>query len=754
MNNKNVKPKRKNREKSFMHSANSKVFGLFFFLAFFFVIIVVKLFFINFVQGEELTKSALNQLTKSETVDADRGIIYDRNKKELVLNITKSNIYYNMDFNKENYTNVSDYERVVEEKTTEDAEKIAQVLGKETEEIKKLLTGERVVKIASNVSLEVASELKDLGLARLSIDDVVQRYYPYSTLASSVLGFVIDGVGQYGIESKYDSDLSGIAGKNISVKSNSLSQIPLTDEETYAPKEGMSVVLTVDESIQQFAEEAASSARIEHNAEKVSIIVQDTNTGEILAMVNSESYDLNNPKEPIGEYYIENWNDLTEEEQLEHWYSNWNNFCVNSQYEPGSTFKLITAAAALEEATTSLNSTYVCNGVYEIADRIITCTADARGQRTLEQAVAESCNIAFVQIGRDLGAERMLKYINAFGFGEKTGIDLPAEASGSIPSSASELTAVKLATVSYGHGIAVTPIQLINSVSAIVNGGYLNTPRIVSRLEDSSGNVIKSYETETKRRVISEETSNTMKYLMRKVVDEGTGRRAQIEGYQIGGKTGTANVVLENGLGYDPNNYISSFVGVAPLNDPKITVLVIVQKPQGEIFGSTVAVPAGRDVIAKSLDYLGIEPTEKITTNEDAELVLVPDVKNYLLADAGKTLVDLGLQFNVSTQTVSDSAVIIGQSPKAGSYVEAGTIIDLNINNNDTNEKIMPDLYGKSKEDAETILKSLNINYNIDGSGSVISQSISAGDSINEESSIKIGMSITDSNEIDLDIED
>ncbi|RVU54780.1 penicillin-binding transpeptidase domain-containing protein [Anaerosphaera multitolerans] len=738
------KPKRKNsvKKKNFLNIANSKVFIIFFLLAFLFALIIIKLFMINFVEGEELTRQALNQLSKSETVKADRGIIYDRNKKELAINVTKSNLYYDMTYDKNKYDN---NKNKFNEEVESDAKVIASVLEKDVEDVLKYMVGNKTVKIASNVTREKGNELRSLGMNRLSVEDVTKRLYPYDSLACHVIGFTNDeGTGQYGIESKYDEELSGIPGKNISLKSNAQNQIPLTDEESYAPKEGVYPVLTLDENIQQFAEDAALKSRLEHNAEMVSVIVQDTQTGEILAMANNEGYDLNNPKDPVGEENIQNWDNYSEEEKLEHWYKNWSNFCVNSQYEPGSTFKLITAAAALEEAKTDLEKTYLCNGVYtEIPSAPITCTSDNRGQRSLEQAMAESCNISFVRIGNDLGAENMLKYIKAFGFGERTGIDLPAEAKGEIPKDVKDITPVKLSRLSYGHAIAVTPIQLINSVSAIVNGGYLNTPRMVDRIEDSNGNVIEEFETERKRRVISEENSEIMKDLMRKVVEEGTGRRAKVEGYQVGGKTGTANAVLETG-GYDPNNYISSFVGVAPMNDPKVTVLVIVQKPKGEFFGSTVAVPAAQSVLKNTLEYLNIPKTEEVKV-EDEELIEVPNVSNLLLPEAGKTLVDLGLQFNVKSKNITDNAVVIGQKPAAGNYVKKESIVDLEISNNESKTKVMPSLYGVSEKDLQPILENLGIDYTIKGGGHVVSQSIYPGEKIDNDSFLTLEMSVDES---------
>ncbi len=356
--------------------------------------------------------------------------------------------------------------------------------------------------------------------------------------------------------------------------------------------------------------------------------------------------------------------------------------------------------------------------------------------------MAESCNISFVKIGQELGKEKFLEYLRSFGFGSRTGIDLPAEAKGTIPEGIEAISGVRLATMSYGHGVAVTPIQLINAVSAIAKGGNLNEPRVVDRFEDKNGNVIQKFKTTTLRKVISESTSDTMKKLMKKVVDDGTGKRAQIPGYQIGGKTGTANVVSKDGIGYEEDAYISSFVGVAPLNDPKITVLVIVEEPQGDFFASTVAVPAAKTVMEDVLKYMEIPKTEEVIEGESIGQVTVPNVRNLLLSDAGKAIVDLGLIFNTNSDNITDVSTVMRQNPSAGVTVEVGSIIDLYINENDTDKKIMPNLVGKKANDLESILKALNIKYNILGKGEVISQSIKPGSKFDENSVLELRMSI------------
>lgn len=450
MNYKNIKkePNRKiNPQNGFSKKlADQKIFYLLIFMALLFFLIILKLIQVNVIRGEDLTRQALNQLTKSEVLQAGRGKIYDRNKKELAINISRGTCYYNMNFGKEKYKNAAELNKFKKEVVKKDSQKIAKVLDLDPIELQAKLKGDKMIKIATGLSREKTLQLRDLNIPNLSVDDISSRLYPYNNMAANLIGFIDEeGQGQYGIESRYDEEITGIAGKNVSIKNNFMTRIPLTDEQNFAPKEGLCPVLSLDVSIQQFAEEAARKAKEEHSAEEVSIIVQDTKTSEILAMADSNSFDLNNPKEAIDEEQEKSWEDLTKEEQIDEWFKNWNNFCVSSQYEPGSTFKLITAAAALEEATTSPNKHYTCPGVIDVGIKI-TCTDKSPGDKTMTQAMAQSCNISLVKIGRELGAKKFYKYIKAFGFGSRTGIDLPAEASGSIPSSADDISLVKLAT--------------------------------------------------------------------------------------------------------------------------------------------------------------------------------------------------------------------------------------------------------------------------------------------------------------------
>ena len=750
--------KMKNGFKSKTNNANRFIFVFFIFLAFLFVILIAKLLWIQIVQSEELTIAALNQLTKTEVINSNRGIIYDRNKKEMAINITKCNVFYDMDYLKERKDeSESDFKSRKEKLYDEDAKTISDVTGIDYDEIRSKMEGDKVVRLATNIERGKAQELKDLrlqiikenkekkdnkksNLIPMSIDDVRRRLYPFNNLASYVIGFTNDeNVGQYGIEASFDEELSGISGKNVSLKDNASNKIPLTDEETYAPKEGYSVVLSIDSNIQQFAETAALHAKKENMADKVSIIVQDTMTGEILAMTTKDDYNLNDPRAPLNEKQEEEWDKLSEEEKMDILYDNWRDFNVNDQYEPGSTFKLITAAAAIEENTAQLDSQYVCNGAMVMGNSRLTCTSHTRGKKTLAKAIEESCNMTMIQVGQELGAEKFLKYIKAFGFGKKTGIELYGESIGIVPRSYKDISKVNLATMSYGHSIAVSPLQLINAVSAISNGGFLNKPTLIKEIVDANGNVIERKRPELRRRVISEETSEKMKMMMRRVVEKGTGKRAQVPGYIVGGKSGTANIATPTGY---LEAYNSSFVGVAPLNDPSLTDLVVVNNPKGGILGGAVAAPVVQEVLAKSLNYMKIQKTEEV--DEKDEFVTVPNVGGLLLEDAGKIMLDAGLKFNNNSETVLPYSVVTNQSPSAGSYVLKDTIVDLAVNDKDSGLLIMPDLSKKTRKESQSILNSMNLEYNIKGNGDFISQSPRPGQKLSGSESITLNYSKRD----------
>lgn len=744
----NTRDKRVDKKISVNKKINRGTLTFLMLLVFLFIALIIRLLYIQVVQSEELTISALNQLTRTETINSNRGVIYDRNNKELAINVTKSNVFYNLDvLTKKSEESDEDFQNRKNKLFEEDAKIISSILEIDEDELREKMNGKKIIRVGTNVDRTLAQELlskrkefideKKKNLYGLSSEDVTRRYYPFNNLASHVIGFTNDeNVGQYGIEASFDEELSGISGKNISIKDNAHRKIPLTDEKTYAAKEGYSVVLSLDSNIEQFAESAAEKALKETSADSVSVIVQDTKNSQILAMTTKGDYNLNDPKAPTNEKEEKEWDNLDYKEKQNIWYDNWRNFNVNDQIEPGSTFKLITAASALEQATTNPDKHYTCTGVLsDIKGMKIRCTAPP-GDKTFAKAIEESCNITLVKVGRELGKENFLKYINAFGFGKKTGIELNGEATGMIPRTSDEIGPVRLSTMSYGHGIAVTPIQLINAVSAIANGGFLNTPSLIKEIRDVNGNVIKKENPELKRRVISENTSNTMKNLMERVVTNGTGKKAQVPGYRVGGKTGTAYIPSKNG-GYE-DAFMSSFVGVAPLNDPKITVLVILNNPKGVALGGAVAAPVAGEVMKNTLNYLNIPRTEEVKKSDEEEFAEVPNVRGLLVEDAGKILLDRGFKFNINSKRVPNGSVVVEQNPSQGAYVNLDKIIDLVIDGNTSDKITMPDLSKKTRKESIAILKTLNLEYNIKGDGNFYTQSPKAGEKITRNGIVEL----------------
>lgn len=751
---KNVEESAKVRvKKDFSSKTNRKIIFLLGFLALLLLILIIKLFYLQVIVSDEYTRVALRQITRTEELISERGIIYDRNNKELAVNISTADCYYNMDpdlTTKNKGESDEDLKARIQREHEANAAEIARISGVNEEELLEKMQGDKVVKLISDLGRGQTLELRDAAINRVSLEDKVKRSYPYNNLGSHVIGFVNDeNIGQYGIESEYDSVLSGISGKNFKYRQGGGGRIPLTEQETFAPKAGLFLSLNMDVNIEQYAQDAAREAKDRFSAEKVSIIVQDTKTGAIMAMANADDYNLNEPRDPQTEAQKEKWAELTNEERVEIWFKNWRNFAVNDLYEPGSTFKLITAAAAIESGVTWPDKQYNCIGtITDIPGVKIGCTCNIRGYKTLGQAMEQSCNISFVQLGREMGRDLMSDYIKAFGFGERTGVDLPAEESGKVPS-VDRIGPAELATLSYGHGIAVTPLQLINAVSTIANGGYLNTPHVAEHIIDAEGNVIETIKPETKRQVISKSTSDTMLSLMERVVKVGTGKRAAVEGYRVGGKTGTANMVGDNGM-YAKGKYVASFVGVAPINDPQITVLVIVKDPKNLTHGGTVAAPYASYVIDKTLTYLKVPRTESINKNTDDDVVRVPDVRNLLLQDAGKMLVTSGLKFNVITEEYSTMSVVSTQSVEPGTYLNKGTIIDLTVEGTEDGFDVMPDLVGKTKTEATSILKEMKLEYNAIGDGIVESQTPKAGSKLEPNDEIELKLSEIETNEDEL----
>lgn len=709
------------------YSSKKRLLFVFGVVAIISIFLIGRLGYLQVVKGEELKKGALEQWTKGITIKSKRGIIYDRKGKKLAVSVSATTVWASP-------ADIKDAHNTAKE--------VARVLDLDEEIVYAKITKKiRTERIKQWITKEEAAELRKLKLPGIEIVDDNRRYYPYENFASFVLGFTdIDNNGLYGIEKTYDKYLTGTPGKWVKITDAASRQLPFDGEKIYEASDGLSVVLAIDETIQHFAEKAAEEGVIVTGAKNVSIIMMEPNTGDILAMATKPDYDPNDPRTPLDEEAKKEWETLPNEELQKRWYDMWRNFAINDAYEPGSTFKVITAAAAIEENIANLNSHFYCNGfVRDIKGVVLKCARwyNPHGDQTLIEAMNNSCNVAFVELGRKVGKELLYKYIKGFGFGETTDIDLNGEQGGIIPASTERIKEVNLATMSYGHGIAITPIQLVNAVSAIANGGNLMTPRLVKELIDSEGKVVEAFEPVVKRKVISESTSKTMLELLENVVSEGTGANAYIPGFRVGGKTGTAQKIIDGR--YAPGKYIGSFVAVAPVDDPQVVILVVVDEPVGPYYGGTVAAPIAKTVLEETLNYLEITP---VFTEEEKkqviEKVIVPDIRNMKIGDAGKALTDIGLKYTTEYLDLTSESVVIDQFPLPNTEVKKGSIVDLYLNEKIGERIIMPNLIGKEKKDVIKILDELNLNYELKGEGKAKVQTPIPGDEIPTDTKIEV----------------
>lgn len=547
------------------------------------------------------------------------------------------------------------------------------------------------------------------------IDEDVKRYYPYSTLASQILGFTgTDNNGLSGLESYYNSTLTGVDGRVISARSNSSVAQDIEYKSVYEAKQGTSLVLTVDETIQRYLENALSSCYETSKANSCTGIVMDVKTGAILAMSTKGDFDPNDPYTINDKRTIESINKITdtkekEKAEEEAMYSQWRNRAISDTYEPGSVFKLITMAAGLEENVVKYDEKFTCTGSVNVADRIYSCHNTAgHGTQTLTEGLMNSCNPYFITIGQRLGVDTFYKYFEAFGFTEETGIDLPGEASpkaGVTYFKKDTMTKVNLASSSFGQSFQITPIQMITAVNAIANDGKLMQPYIVSKTLDSDGNVILQNQPIEKRQVVSESTSEKIMASMEQVALNGTARNAYVAGYRVGGKTGTSDKL--NNVG----QVVASFVGVAPTNDPRITVLIVVDEPEGATGGGAVAAPVAGEVIENTLTYLNVE--RQYNDSEKALLdVQVPSVTGDSISEAKSSLEE----DKFSVQIVGEGDKVLSQMPASGQYIPQGGVIVLYTEKQKKKMKtVVPDFTGMTITEANYAAVNAGINIKVSG---------------------------------------
>lgn len=630
---------------------------------------------IQVVASEKYSKMAVEQQTRDVPIPAKRGIIYDRNGKELAISAVTNSIWARPGVIKSASTAEKGQENL--DKT---ATALAEILGMDKAQVLETISKHQsLVKVAKYVDKDKADQIRAKGLKGIEIAEDVKRYYPMGAFMAHLLGSTTDdNRGLSGIELKYDKYLSGVPGRWIKNTDRDGDSLSYGVEKYYQAENGLNLVLTVDEVIQHYVEKALDTVQANTQADRVMCIVMDPKTGDILAMAVTPDFDPNNPRVPTtsgGAAYVDS---LSDKDKLEFWNKMWRNPLISDDYEPGSTFKLLTTSIALEEGVTFPDDKFVCTGSIIVAGQKLKCWRfyNPHGPENLVQAVENSCNPVFVQLAQRIGYEKYFDYMDMFGLRDKTGIDYPGEGYAIIQD---EKTAgpVGLATMSYGQGIAVTPIQLITAISALGNDGKMMQPRIVKELTDDNGNVIQKYDTKVVRQVVSKETSKEMCMIMEAVVDEGSGGNSKIPGYKIGGKTGTANKA-EGGKYSEETN--SSFVGMAPMDDPKVAILLIVDNPKGVKFGSQTAAPGVKMILEDTLRYLNIQPTYNDEEKKEMEsgMTTVPDVVNQSLSDAIGILGGASLNYTVSPENSGgEDFTIVDQYPKPGEKMQKGGTVCL-----------------------------------------------------------------------------
>ena len=627
-----------------------------------FILLAVRLIKVQIIDGEKYSDMAVIQQTKDIPIPAQRGEILDRNLKKLAINMTLYNVW-------------GDTNRITSPETS--SKLIADILDLDSKAmLDKISAGKGLISIGKWIDKDKIEEIDSLNLEGVWFTEVERRYYPLDALGAFVIGHTTaDNRGLAGVELELNRYLTGLSGRWIRNTDVLGRQLPFGTDKYYGAQDGLNVILTIDEVLQYYMEQVIEKGREELGAKKIMALMMDPKTGDILAMASYPDYNPNDPRIPVDQSQLDEYINLEENEKQTYWNQLWRNPIVSDTYEPGSTFKLITSAMSLEENIVRPDTKFYANGYINVAGTIIKCWRYYRphGEETLTQGLENSCNPVFVELGLKLGKEKFYKYLEAFGFMEKTGIELPGESSGlTLP--IEKVGPVELATMSFGQGLSITPIQLITAVSAIANDGRLMEPRLISGLADNSGHVVETFEPVFKRQVISQSTSMEMLLMMESVVFNGSGKEAYIPGYRVGGKTGTAQKIV-NGV-YDDDKVIASFIGVAPVDDPKLAILLVIDEPEKSHFGSLTATPLAKEIIEKSLIHMSVEPryTEDEIEIIKTESVVVPDVNGMVARDAIETITKAGLKYKIEPEieTLDEAHTVLEQYPYAGYEAQKG----------------------------------------------------------------------------------
>lgn len=690
-------------------------------------LLLVKMLYLTVIKGPELAEEAETQWKSEMNLTAMRGNIVDRNGSILVTSTNVYRIEVDMDTLK---TYIED-EKTTVEKVSSD---LAEALGASYDDIYGKLSDEenKFIILSKGLEKDVIDKVKSLEIRGLVYYDEIERYYPNGNYLSQVLGIInSEGVGLTGLELQYDDYLSGLSGIRIGGVDAYSNDLPFVSGKQTNAINGKDIVTTIDENLQYYAELVANEGLETYKAKRVSITIMNPNNGEILAMASTPGYDPNDPYEGY-----ENFEGDTENDKIQNM---WRNSIVSDTYEPGSTFKIITMAAAMEEGLIHDDDVFVCNGSKTFGDVNVHCwNLSGHGAQTAAEILKNSCNVGFMELGARLGAEKLNEYIKKLGFGSITGIDLPGEAEG-IVKSTNSISDIDLATIAFGQTNTLNALQLLTAVNAVANGGNLIQPHIVKEIthKDSNGNTIvdKTIEGKTTENVLSEKTSATLREYLERTATQDAGAGTFVQGYDIGGKTGTAQKVdIETGS-YSADKYIASMVAMTPVDDPQLTVYISVDEPStGVYYGGQVASPLMKKLFSHIFAYIE-SPSGKASYSISKDVV-IPEVRGKSIEEAKSILEENGLGCEIN----GDGNTIVSINPYPGTTVKAGSKITLTASSKSSidNKIIMPDLAGTTVEFAINLLDNLGLQYEYEGSGKVVEQSISSGELISSGTKVKL----------------
>lgn len=710
------------------------------------LLLIVRIGFLQFVQGNYLKELAYNQQTINQIISPKRGNIYDSTGKALAISAQVDTITINPNKLVKNSN----------EETKEFKEKIAKGLSEifelnYDEVLENVNSSSQVETIAKKVEQEKVDTLKkwmeDNKISvGINIDEDTKRYYPYNTVASNVIGFCgSDNQGLSGVESKWDSILTGTPGKIVSSKGSNQEEIPNAEETYISAENGSDLTLTIDLNIQTIIEKYLKQAIEDNDCKKGgNVIVMNPKNGDILGMACYPDYNLNSPYTP-NSTLAETYDSLSSEEKSESLYKMWSNKSVAETYEPGSVFKVITASVALEEniTTTDKSNDFYCKGYEEFEDssasqplKISCWRANPHGVQSLRQALCNSCNPAFMQLGKRIGAPTLYKYYEAFGLFDSTNSGLYGEQS-SIFQKLDKVGPVELATMSFGQRLNVTPLQMATAIACVANDGVLMKPRIVKQVTNTDSGSVSEIPVTQVRQVISKETAQEVKSMMESVVTIGTGKHAAVSGYSIGGKTGTSEPVYNK----TEEGYVASYVAISPVEDTQVVLLLtLYDPPKSNHQGGQLAGPVVSQMLSEILPYLGIPSNENSSDSSSSDnLIVVPDVRNKTVSEAEKILKNSGFSTKTYVNGDANNTLVVDQTPKPGVSLSKNSVVVLYGEGNDVATSVtVPDLKGMNASQASNTLKEKNLNISIEGSGTVISQDVAKDEQVPEGTVIKV----------------